>query len=73
MLSFFESIIEFFQMLFDIIINFFNSISTLISVVSSAITVPISLTGFVHPLVSSCILAVLLISVFKLVLGWGNS
>lgn len=73
MLSFFESIIEFFEMLFNIIVNFFNSILTLIGVLTTAIRIPVSLTTLVHPLLSACILAVLLISIFKLVLGWGNS
>lgn len=73
MLSFFESVLEFFDLIFDIVVNFFNSLLTLLTVINSAIRIPTFLTGFVHPLLSACILAVLLVSVIKLILGWGNS
>lgn len=73
MLSFFESVLEFFELIFDIVLNFFNSLLTLLTVIMSAIRIPTYLTTFVHPLLSACILAVLLISIIKLILGWGNN
>lgn len=71
-LNFFDSIINFFTMLWDFISNLISGIITLLSVLVNAVVIPPLLVGFVPGIIGSCILAVAAIGVAKLIAGWGN-
>lgn len=72
MLDFFQTIIEYVQLLFTFILNMVTSTINLLTALVSAIIVPQIAVGYVFAPLGACILAVVAFSVVKLILGRGN-
>lgn len=70
--SIFDNISNFFSTVVQYIANFVSSISYMVSILGSSVSAPFDLSYYVHPILSACILSVLILSVIKLLLGWGN-
>ena len=69
MLSFLETIVNFFEMLWDFVVNLVESLVTLLEVIAEAILLPPVLTGYVPAIIGASISAVVGIAVAKLFLG----
>lgn len=73
MFNFFDSIIDFFSSLWQMISNMFSGLITMINVLVQTITIPFSLSTLVPSFVYTCIGIVSAIGIVKLLVGWGNS
>lgn len=73
MANFFNAIWDFIQTIWQVAINLFQSILSLIQVAISAVTVPQQLAILVFAPLSACMLAVLAVSVLKLIIGRDNN
>lgn len=71
--NFFDTIVNFFTLLWDMINNTISSIINLIAVVNTGVTIPLKLVSVVPGFIGSSILLVVGIGILKLLLGWGNS
>lgn len=69
MLSFLETIVNFFEMLWDFVVNLVESLVTLLGVIAEAILLPPVLIGYVPAIIGASISAVVGIAVAKLILG----
>ncbi len=72
MLDFFDSVINFFELIWQFVTNLISGIVTLLNILVQAVLIPPMLTGFVPGFIGSCIIAVAAIGVAKLIAGWGN-
>lgn len=72
MLNFFDTLIEYIELFVTYIVNFFVSLGNLIVVIIESIILPQQLALLTPWFISSSILAVLSISVIKLLLWGGN-
>lgn len=74
MFSFFDYIVSFFQNIGNFILNTIESINTMLQVLISIQFIPLQFNGGVIPaIISTSLILVSTIGIFKLVLGWGNS
>lgn len=73
MLNFFDTIVNFFGMIFEFIRNMVMSTITLLQVLSEMVLIPPILRGFVPSFIGVSIVVVTAIGAIKLILGWGNS
>ena len=73
MFAFFDEVVNFFTVIFNLITNFIGGIITFFQVLSSAINLPMSLLPWVHPIIASSILVVFSVGVVKLIIYGGNS
>lgn len=71
-MNFFDSVINFFELLWDFITNLISGILTLLQILVGAVTIPPMLIPLVPGVIGSCIIAVAAIGVAKLIAGWGN-
>ena len=69
MLSFLETIVNFFQMLWDFVYNLVNSLVTLLDVIAQSMVLPPYLIGMVPAVIGASITSVVAIGVAKLILG----
>lgn len=72
MLDFFDSVINFFDLIWQFLSNMISGILTLLNILISMMGIPARLTFLVPGVVGSCIIAVAAIGVAKLIAGWGN-
>lgn len=72
MLNFFDTLIEYIEIFVGYIVNFFASLANLIVVLLESVLLPQQLALLVPSFIGSSILAVLTISVTKLLLWGGN-
>lgn len=72
MKEFFNAVIDFFDMIWNFLSNLVSGLVTAFSVLSSALTLPPVLVGFVPGIIGTSILVVGSIGVIKLIVGWGN-
>lgn len=73
MLNFFQTVIEYIKLFYELVVNSVRSLALLLQVVLSAATLPQSLITYVPSFLATSILIVLSISVLKLILGRDNS
>lgn len=70
MANFFDTIVTFFETIWDVIINLINSLVTLLQVAVTSITLPAWLIGLSFPsIIIASISAVTAISIAKLIVG----
>ena len=72
MFSFFSSVVDFFEMIWDFVCNLLSSTVTAMEVLLKACALPPLLVGFVPTIIGSCMLIVGSVGAVKLVVGWGN-
>lgn len=72
MLNFFQSIIQYFTLLWDYVTNLLSGLLNLITAVLTALYIPQAAAGYVFAPLGACILSVLAFSVLKLVIGRTN-
>lgn len=73
MFNFFDQIVDWFEVIFNMISNTLGAILDFFMILSSAIKVPFQLMPFVHPLVGTSILIVASIGIVKLLLPGGSN
>lgn len=73
MLNFFDSIVDFFASIWQMVINLVTGLINALVIVSSAVSLPTQLLLFVPSFIGASITIVLGIGITKLILGWGNS
>lgn len=71
-MTFFETIINFFTALFDIIDNVLTSTIFALNIVTQSVSSVLTLNVFLPAILGSCVMVVIAIGVIKLILGWGN-
>lgn len=64
-------ITDFLVMLWNFVCNLFSGLITTISVLLSAVTLPMLLRGFVPSFIGTSVIIVGCIGVVKMLLGWG--
>lgn len=69
MLDFFQYIANFFTVITHFITNAIQSLISFFLVVSQSVTFSTSISVYTFPLLTSCVLAVLFVSVLKLIIG----
>lgn len=72
MLDFFDSVINFFDLLWQFISNMISGIITLLQILVNMVSLPTKLLNWVPGVIGSSILIVAAIGVAKLIAGWGN-
>lgn len=72
MLDFFDSVINFFDLIWQFLSNMISGIITLLRLLISMMGIPGKLLPLVPGVIGSCIIAVAAIGVAKLIAGWGN-
>lgn len=72
MLDFFDSVVNFFELIWQFIENLISGITTLLEILVQAVLIPPFLSALVPPFLSACIISVAAIGVAKLIAGWGN-
>ena len=69
MLDFFDTIIDFFEVIFSLISNMVTTLLTFVQVMVSSYSIPNYLVAYVPSIIASSFLAVVWISVCKLLVG----
>ena len=72
MLSFFETIIEYIQIIWEFVINLIKSLISLVTAVLTAVAVPSTAALYVFAPLGACVLATMAVSVLKLIIGRDN-
>ena len=73
MLNFFDSIVDFFASIWQMVINLVTGLINALVIVSSAVSLPPQLLMYVPSFIGASITIVLGVGITKLILGWGNS
>lgn len=73
MLNFFDSIVDFFSSIWQMVINLVTGLINALVIVSSAVSLPPQLLMYVPSFIGASITIVLGVGITKLILGWGNS
>ena len=73
MLNFFDSIVDFFASIWQMVINLVTGLINALVIVSSAVSLPPQLLLYVPSFIGASITIVLGVGITKLILGWGNS
>lgn len=69
MLNFFDWIVEFFETIGNVITMIIDSLLTAISVIASAVAIPVIFTGLVPQILLTAMLALVSLAVIKFLLG----
>lgn len=72
MLNFFQTIIEYIQIIWEFFLNIINSLLTLFTTLLMAATVPVSVAGLMWPPIGTCVLAITGFSIVKMIVGRSN-
>lgn len=71
--NFFSTIIDFFEMIWNVISNIFLSLIMLLNAVQNAIIIPNQLAIYTFAPLSACIIAVGAVAVVKIIIGRDNN
>lgn len=69
MFDFFNIIVGFFETIWSYICNFFSALVTAFTIMRTAISLPISIVGFMPTFIGTAIVVFLLIAVIRFVVG----
>lgn len=69
MFAFFDSVVNFFTMIWDFIVNTVNGLFTLLKVLASTAQLSAVLPGQLPAIIASCVLMVVSLGVIKLIVG----
>ena len=72
MLTFFESIISYIEIIWGFFLNLINSLLSLVTAIAGAVIVPSSLATYMWGPIGSCVLAVAGFAVVKMLVGRSN-
>lgn len=72
MFNFFDTIVDFFDTIWQFITNFITGLINAIVIVTQATSIPLQLLVYVPSFIFTSITIVLAIGVVKLIVGWGN-
>lgn len=72
MLNFFDTLIGYIELFINFIVNFFQMLGNLIVIVISAMSVPTEVILFAPAIVGACVTTVVGVSIVKLLL-WGSN
>lgn len=73
MFSFFDTIVDFFDTIWQFITNFITGLINAIFIITTATSIPLQLLVYVPSFIFTAITIVVAIGVVKLIVGWGNS
>lgn len=72
MVSFFESIISYIEIVWGFFLNLVNSLLSLVTAIAGAVVIPNSLMAYMWGPIGSCVLAVAGFAVVKMLVGRSN-
>lgn len=68
-MDFFNSIISFFEIIYNFIVNFVNTLLNLVLILTKAVTLPNLFMGFLFPALGASMLVVVCVGVLYKILG----
>lgn len=68
-MNFFESIVNFFQLIWDLITGFLSGLLTMFSMIASSTVAPTHFASFLPSLLAASVFSVMGVGVIKLILG----
>lgn len=71
MFSFFDKVLDFFDLIWSLVTNIINSIVPLVTMLTTAYQIPIKLVAVVPGVIGTSILAMSALGIAKLLIGWG--
>lgn len=71
--NFYDSVINFFTMFWDVIQGTFANTAALLRTIFTAVSITNTIQPFIWAPIAASMTIVILVSVVKLVLGWGNT
>ena len=72
MLSFFDTVIGYFQLVWEFFTNFLNSLIMAFRVILLSIGIPQVISGYLPAFLGSCVILVSGAAIIKLILGWSG-
>lgn len=73
MLNFFDTIIDYIKIGFNLLLNSVRNIFQLVSLLQNAVLVPATVSPFLPSFLSACVSVIVSVGVLKLVIGRDNS
>lgn len=73
MFGFFDTIVDFFDTIWQFITNFITGLINAIVIVTQSTAIPLQLLVYVPSFIFTSITIVVAIGIVKLLVGWGNS